>query len=152
MRKYLSIYEGAVSHIWLCNRSLLNFLIYEGNFIFFFISAVRGVSTLQLLNSVQSPNTQSEKQWATAWKILNFADLALYCHCTAEKRGLKDFVEIQNLTRIRWIMSFFFDASAWLVHIQQLHKIRNTKIKRSVSQQPGYLLNTQKLSCTKSEK
>jgi hypothetical protein len=36
MRKYLTIYEEAVSHVWLCNRSLLNFLIYEENLIFFF--------------------------------------------------------------------------------------------------------------------
>ncbi len=39
MRKYLTTYEEAVNHIWLCNRSHLNFLIYEENFIFFFISA-----------------------------------------------------------------------------------------------------------------
>ncbi len=38
MRKYFSIYEEAVSHIWLCNCSILNFLIFEENFIFFFIS------------------------------------------------------------------------------------------------------------------
>jgi hypothetical protein len=28
MRKYLTIYAEAVSHIWLCNQSLPNFLIY----------------------------------------------------------------------------------------------------------------------------
>ncbi len=39
MHKYLTIYEEFVSHIWLCNRSFLNFLIYEENLIFFFISA-----------------------------------------------------------------------------------------------------------------
>ncbi len=38
MRKYLPIYEEAVSHIWLCNCSILNFLMYEESFIFFFIS------------------------------------------------------------------------------------------------------------------
>ncbi len=38
MRKYLTIYEKAVSHIWLCNWSLLNFLIYEDNLILVFIS------------------------------------------------------------------------------------------------------------------
>ncbi len=38
MRKYLVIYEEAGSHILLCNRSLLEFLIYEENFVFFFIS------------------------------------------------------------------------------------------------------------------
>ena len=38
MRKYLVKYEEAVSHIWLCNCSILNFHIYEENLIFFFIS------------------------------------------------------------------------------------------------------------------
>jgi hypothetical protein len=32
------MYEEAVSHIRLCNCSTLNFLIYEENLIFFFIS------------------------------------------------------------------------------------------------------------------
>ncbi len=40
MPKYLRIYEEAVSHIWLCNCSIVNFLIYEENLIFFCISAV----------------------------------------------------------------------------------------------------------------
>ena len=35
MRKYLPIYEEAVGHMWLCNCSTLNFLIYEENLIFF---------------------------------------------------------------------------------------------------------------------
>ncbi len=35
MRKNFPIYEEAVSHIWLCNCSILNFLIYEENSIFF---------------------------------------------------------------------------------------------------------------------
>jgi hypothetical protein len=38
MRKYLVIFEAAVSHKLLCNRSRLNFLIYGENLIFFFIS------------------------------------------------------------------------------------------------------------------
>ncbi len=40
IRKYLVIYEEAVSNIWLCNRSLLDFLIYEEKFVFFFISLI----------------------------------------------------------------------------------------------------------------
>ncbi len=35
MRKYLFIYEEAVSH---CNRSLMDFLIYEENLVFFVFS------------------------------------------------------------------------------------------------------------------
>ncbi len=38
MCKYLGKYKEAVSHIGLCNRFLLYFLIYEENFFFFFIS------------------------------------------------------------------------------------------------------------------
>ena len=39
MRKYIPIYEDAVSHMGICNCSILNFLIYEENLIFF-ISAL----------------------------------------------------------------------------------------------------------------
>ncbi len=39
MRNFLAIYEEAISYICLCNCSLLYFLIYEENFLFFFISA-----------------------------------------------------------------------------------------------------------------
>ncbi len=38
MRKYFPIHEEAVSHIWLCNCSIINFLIYEENLIFIFIT------------------------------------------------------------------------------------------------------------------
>ncbi len=40
MSKYFPLYEEVVSHIWLCNCSLLNFHICEENFIVFFISTV----------------------------------------------------------------------------------------------------------------
>jgi hypothetical protein len=38
MRKYLTMKEETVSHTGLCNRTVLNSLIFEGNLIFFFIS------------------------------------------------------------------------------------------------------------------
>ncbi len=40
LRKYFPIYEEAVSHIWLRNCTILNFLIYEENLIFFIISVL----------------------------------------------------------------------------------------------------------------
>jgi hypothetical protein len=40
LRKYFPINEEAVSHIWLCKCSILNFLICEENLIFLFISAL----------------------------------------------------------------------------------------------------------------
>ncbi len=53
MRKYFPIYEEAVSYIWLCNCSIPNFLIYEEDLIFFFISVlVRPLKrTVTVLNS-----------------------------------------------------------------------------------------------------
>ncbi len=36
MRKYFPIHEEAVGHLLLCNCSILNFLIYEENFFFFY--------------------------------------------------------------------------------------------------------------------
>jgi hypothetical protein len=39
MHKYLTIYEDSVSHLCLYNQSLLIFLIFAENFIFYFISA-----------------------------------------------------------------------------------------------------------------
>jgi hypothetical protein len=38
MREYSAIYEEAVSHVWLCNSSRLDFLIYWGKFCFLFLS------------------------------------------------------------------------------------------------------------------
>jgi hypothetical protein len=38
MRKYFTVYEETVSHIWLCNCSILSFLEYKENLIFFFIN------------------------------------------------------------------------------------------------------------------
>jgi hypothetical protein len=40
MRKHLVIYEEVVCHLWLCKRSLLDFLTYEKNFVSFFISVL----------------------------------------------------------------------------------------------------------------
>ncbi len=45
MGKHLTIDEEAVSHIWLCNRSNLNFLMYEEYLIFFFASVASGHSS-----------------------------------------------------------------------------------------------------------
>ncbi len=52
MHKNLVIDEEAVSHIWvwLCTWSRLNFLIYEENYIFFFISVGSPMLLLLLTN------------------------------------------------------------------------------------------------------
>ncbi len=56
MRKYFPIYEEAVSHIWVCNYSIRNFLIYEENLIFCFISAsIFLLSHTTLYSTLSSP-------------------------------------------------------------------------------------------------
>jgi hypothetical protein len=42
MRKYFGLiqYEEAVNHIWLCNRSLLNFLLYQDIFFLLFYQCI----------------------------------------------------------------------------------------------------------------
>ncbi len=47
MRKYLTIYEEAGNHIWLCTWSHMNSFIYEDNCFFFFLS----VCTAQITSS-----------------------------------------------------------------------------------------------------
>ncbi len=49
MHKYLHIYEEAVSHLWLCDCSILHFLIYEENLIFCFISVQLQIGGQDLL-------------------------------------------------------------------------------------------------------
>jgi hypothetical protein len=57
MRTYFPLNEEAVSHIWLFNWSILNFLIYEENFIFFFIS-------VQHASRNGSASQQKERTWS----------------------------------------------------------------------------------------
>jgi hypothetical protein len=51
MRKYFPIHDEVVSHIRLCNCVILNFLIYEENLIFLFISVGSTNTTQSLLLS-----------------------------------------------------------------------------------------------------
>ncbi len=50
MGNYFPIYKEAVSYIWLCNCSILNFLIYGDILIFFFISVGIGTVATQFLS------------------------------------------------------------------------------------------------------
>ncbi len=62
MRKYFPIYE-AVSNIWLCNCSTLNFLIYEENLIFFFIS---------VQFSLSRKLSMKYKLWKSMWENVHY--------------------------------------------------------------------------------
>jgi hypothetical protein len=64
MRQYLTIYEEAASHIWLCNRSLLNFLKqYIRKILFSFLS----VHLLTLWEHKVDPATYSRSRRGQCW-------------------------------------------------------------------------------------
>ncbi len=69
MRKYFLIYEDAISHIRLCNWTILNFLIYEETFIFFFISVL--YSFVWIYNLVIKFCTR-RRSWA--WSMMSSRD------------------------------------------------------------------------------
>ncbi len=50
MRNFFPVNEEAVCHLWLCNCSIVNFLIYEENLIIFFISVASSASVPALVN------------------------------------------------------------------------------------------------------
>ncbi len=70
VRKYLAVYEEANSHIWLCNRSLLNFLIFEENLIIFFISARCSRQFRYLFSSNRIFSTVSLENASSRWRIV----------------------------------------------------------------------------------
>ncbi len=93
MRKYLTIYEEAVSHIWLCTRSLPNFLIHAESFIFFFISELWVHNSLLLAPAVcccRNYHTSQKIQFNKASKCILWWNLGCTVdnkrlYCTAER-------------------------------------------------------------------
>jgi hypothetical protein len=68
MCKYVVIFEEAVSHKLLCNRSRPIFLIYEKNLIFFFISVDLHSSILSVLNLAKSSSAYRDNGLDTIQK------------------------------------------------------------------------------------
>jgi hypothetical protein len=81
MRKYLVIDEEAVSHKWLCNRSLLDYIIHED----FFISAgssrkaIRSI-TLVCVTSLWYPEHQQNQQHPFVCCLQNCIMINQYWH------------------------------------------------------------------------
>ncbi len=65
MRKYSPIYEEAVSHIWLCNCSILNFLIYEENVVFLFYQC-----TVKKLRRRMNEDISSSAGGVNEWSLI----------------------------------------------------------------------------------
>ncbi len=72
MRKYFIIYEEAVSHTWLCTRSLMHFIIYEENFIFFFYQCMEEKIAENKNHSryIASHTVYLHAYMCVAWRIL----------------------------------------------------------------------------------
>ncbi len=74
----LTIYEESVTHIWLFNWSLLNFLIYEENFIFLLINAPSPPLTLPTLFPSLFQSSSSKYDFALVSRLLR--DSNIYCN------------------------------------------------------------------------
>ncbi len=85
MHNYFPIYEGTVSHIWLCNCSTPNFLIYEENFLFFFI----GVAFCPV--------------FATGWSSLSKDDIRVWASLSKVILSVYSFSKSANSTYIFWV-------------------------------------------------
>ncbi len=88
MRKKLTIYEEAVIHIWLYKCSTQNFLIYEENFLFLFISVVSSICKFSIsgeLNTTlghwktQHPLPILSKKNLGNFLIITLAGPNIYC-------------------------------------------------------------------------
>ncbi len=81
MRKYFPIYEEPLV-IWLCNCSIMNFLIYELNLIFFFISVLCTFMGCRTLQGVWKRHF-GQIMWTLLGILVYFY---IYCHYEAEIR------------------------------------------------------------------
>ncbi len=73
--EHFLIYYEALPHMWLCNCSTLNFLIYEENLIFFFIS----VTAYNIWSSMQYLVSVEEYTWHTVCTITVYFPTFIYC-------------------------------------------------------------------------
>ncbi len=90
MRKHWTIYEEAVSHIWLCNCSILNFHTYEEHFIFFFIC---------VLDIAPCMGTSTYMKTQLKWLLPFLSDLLLLAEKWDEANGGR----IGRIERPSWI-------------------------------------------------
>ncbi len=107
MRKFFPIFEEAVIHICLCNRSLLiSYVIYEENFLFFFICAAWWPAT-QCAGRRRRQNCRRVDRWrrpgwTVAWRI------SCRISCGASWRGWRQrwrWCCVECRTRVRQISS-----------------------------------------------
>jgi hypothetical protein len=119
MRKYFPIYEEASSHIWLCNCSIVNFLIYEENLIFFFISVAWDVFLFNLLGRWYLIMTISGFVWTFVAFSLEVEYAKIFNNFW---RFLRIIFSISSLglnmekLREQILLLIFFIATAWNIY------------------------------------
>ena len=93
MRKYFSIYEEAVSHMWLWNCSILNFLIYEENFLLFFISVAALSKNIDICENQPKNFIFKVKFFLGMWEAL-FDTLILWSGLVTSVQGVEFFQQL----------------------------------------------------------
>ncbi len=71
-RKYLVIYGEAVSHIWLCTRSLLNFLIHKENLFTFLSVYYVHWCIYEIINTVENLAAINNHKQQVTWLFFQF--------------------------------------------------------------------------------
>ncbi len=104
MRKYFPIYEEAVSHIWLCNCSILNFLIYEEIFSSSFLS-VYGVADGQVALPGQH---HGQKYGSTVGDVVERVD-------HTDKKEKKIFLIYKEIQRDRVLNHILLTTFSYMV-------------------------------------
>jgi hypothetical protein len=146
MRKYLTIYEEAVSHIWLCNCSILNFLVYEENLIFFFKSTDVLENWVVVREKDVSPPTPPFSTVQQAFGQIyeddlsgfpSSSDICFMAFTSSAKRIFhkKTFMYFPKVAPS--IQHFFYLFSYWLV--RRLSRWAPIKVMRKIAAKSSYI-------------
>ncbi len=120
VQKYLVIYEEAVSHKWLCTRSLLKFLSYEENLIFFFYQCTA--------SEKKRGNVKNQgKIWNAAWRNQIAGNLK---RCPSLTASIQDRYRSMTGTSSRMLCPrfvFHWPLRLFRLQSQQWDRLHNNK-------------------------
>ena len=106
MRKNLTIFEEAVSHKWLCNRTLPNFLLNEENFLFFlsvwgyFSNSLPCTYWLNLRETISNGKRVKLVNGPRQYKKWNFGNV----------KGVVTYVYVGHYDYVHCVFSAFFST------------------------------------------
>ncbi len=150
-RKYFPIYEEVVSHIWLCNFSILNFLIYEENFIFFFISVLFIIQTPLTGSIVYKHNLSCTDLWLLLFllylpstylltgplqQVFYPVPMCLWLQVQYKQTMFLNFIGIclfislfsSYLLSLTYMLGFIWNKKNWSIHCKSTLKYGNCSL------------------------